>query len=308
MPPRIIAILLICLLPTLAHARTPQPIAPQPITLKDDAGRTVTLPAAAQRIVSLAPHITEILFNAGAGDRIVGTVEYSDYPEAAKQIPQVGGYDRVNFEYILMLQPDVIIAWHTGNHPDTLQKLGTLKVPVYLSEPKDLQAIAHNIRQMGILTGTETSANAAAEHFEQQWAALEKANAGKPEVSLFYQVWEEPLYTLGNGHFSRALFRLCGGRNIFDDLADPSPVITVEAVITRNPQVMLTGGHHGERDFDDWRNNWIAWQSIDAVKHNQMYMVDQDIYIRSSPRAIQGAADLCVLLDKARAIYYSATP
>lgn len=301
MPLRPVAILLICLLPVLVHARSAQPV-----TLTDDAGRSVTLPAPAQRIISLAPHITEVLFSAGAGERIVGTVAFSDYPEAARQIPQVGSYDRVNFEQILVLRPDVIIGWYSGNPPDILEKLQALNVPVYLSEPKDLHAIAHNIRQMGRLAGTEGAADAAADAFEQQWTALKQANANKPSIRLFYQVWDEPLYTLGHGHFSRALFELCGARNIFDDLADPSPVVTVEAVLTRNPQVMLSGGHHGERSFDDWRRQWTAWQSIDAVKHRQMYLVNQDIYVRSSPRALQGAADLCRLLDQARAIYYPA--
>lgn len=290
------SILLVCLLPALVQA----------VTLKDDAGNSVTLPAPAQRIVSLAPHITEVLFSAGAGDRIVGTVSYSDFPEAAKKIPLVGSYNQVNFEQILALQPDLIIGWHSGNNSETIEKLATLNLPVYLSEPKDLQAISYNIRQMGIIAGTESVANAAADAFDEQISALEKANAGKPEISLFYQVWEEPLYTLGGGHFSRDMFRLCGGRNVFGEIEDPSPVITVEAVVTRNPQVMLTGGHHGKRDFNDWRGKWVNWKSIDAVKHDQMYLVDQDIYTRSSPRAIRGATHLCNLLDKARAIYYPA--
>lgn len=286
--------LVICLWPALAQA----------ITLQDDAGNTVTLPKPAQRIVSLAPHITEALFFAGAGDRIVGTVSYSDFPDAAKSIPLVGSYNQVNFEQILALQPDLIIGWHSGNNSDTLEKLDTLKLPVYLSEPKDLETIGRNIRQFGIIAGTQTQANAAADEFEAQRQALLKANANKPLITLFYQVWETPLYTLGGGHFSRDMYQLCGGRNIFADLEHPSPVVTLEAIVTRNPQVMLTGGHHGKRTIEDWRGKWANWQSIDAVRNNQMYLVDQDIYTRSSPRAIKGAAHLCELLDKARKVYY----
>ena len=285
---------LVVLIPSIATA----------ITLQDDAGNTVTLAKPAARIVSLAPHITEVLFSAGAGSKVVGTVSYSDFPEAAKAIPLIGSYNQVNFEMILALQPDIIIAWQSGNNSETLEKLATLNLPVYLSEPKDLEDIARNIRQMGLIAGTETDANAAADAFEAKRQSLAQANANKPAVSLFYQVWEEPLYTLGGGHFSRDMFALCGGRNIFADLEDPSPIITVEAVVTRNPQVMLSGGHHGKRSFDDWRSKWINWKSIDAVRYNQMYLVDQDIYTRSSPRAIQGAEDLCALLDKARAFYF----
>lgn len=287
--------ILTCLWSTLAPA----------ITLEDDAGNTVVLAQPAQRIVSLAPHVTEVLFSAGAGDRIVGTVSYSDYPDAAKTIPLVGSYNQVNFEQILALRPDIIIAWESGNNSDTLEKLATLNLPVYLSEPKDLQTIGRNIRQFGILAGTETAANAAADAFEQQRQTLQQANAGKPVVTLFYQVWEEPLYTLGGGHFSRDMYELCGGRNIFADLEHPSPVVTLEAIVTRNPQVMLTGNHHGKRKIEEWKAKWARWQSIDAVKNDQLYLVDQDIYTRSSPRAILGAAHLCELLDRARRIYYS---
>lgn len=273
-------------------------------TLQDDAGITLNLPRPAQRIVSLAPHITEALFAAGAGDKVVGTVSYSDFPEAAKKIPLVGSYNEVNFEQILAMQPDLIIAWQSGNNSEALEKLKTLNLPLYQSEPKDLASIARNIRQFGVLAGTEAAATASADAFEQKLAQLRATNAGKPEVTLFYQVWEEPLYTLGGAHFSRDMFAICGGRNVFADLDNPAPVVSVEAIVTRNPQVMLTGGHHGERKIEDWKAKWSQWTSIEAVKHDQLYLVDQDIYTRSSPRAVQGAEDLCRILDKARQAYF----
>lgn len=274
------------------------------LTLQDDAGTTLTLPKPALRIVSLAPHITEAVFAAGAGDRLVGTVSYSDFPEAAKKIPLVGSYNEVNFEQILALRPDLIIGWQTGNSSEALEKLKTLQLPVYLSEPKDLISIARNIRQFGVLAGTETVANAAADAFEQKLAQLKADNASKPVLTVFYQVWEEPLYTLGGGHFSRDMFAICGGRNIFADQEHPSPIVSVEAIVTRNPQVMLTGDHHGERKIEDWKAKWVSWSSIDAVKHDQLYLVDQDIYTRSSPRAVQGAEHLCGILDQARKAYW----
>lgn len=274
------------------------------ITVQDDSGATLTLAHPARRIVSLAPHITEVLFAAGAGAQVVGTVSYSDFPEAAKKIPLVGSYNQVNFEKILALNPDLIIAWQSGNSSDTLEKLASLNLPVYLSEPKDLESIAHNIRQLGQVAGTGAVADQTAAAFEARQQELKQRYGKKKVLSVFYQVWEEPLYTLGGGHFSRDMFQLCGGRNVFADLAAPSPIISVEAVVTRNPQVMLTGDHHGERKFDDWKSKWIRWTSIDAVRNNQLYLVDQDIYTRPSPRAILGAEDLCKLLDKARAVYF----
>ena len=274
------------------------------LTLQDDSGVNVTLPHPAQRIISLAPHITEILFAAGAGTHVVGTVSYSDYPAAAKKIPLVGSYDQVNFEKILQLRPDLVIGWQSGNNSDSLAKIRALGLPLYLSEPKDLTSIAHNIRQMGFLAGTTLQADATADRFNAKLAALTQQYSHKPVLTVFYQVWDEPLYTLGGGHFSRDMFRICGGRNIFADLTAPSPIVSVEAVITRNPQVMLAGADHGQRKFSSWMQRWEKWPSIAAVHHHQLYLVNQDIYTRPSPRAIEGTEDLCKLLDKARQVYF----
>ena len=226
------------------------------LTLQDDSGANVTLPHPAQRIISLAPHITEILFAAGAGSHVVGTVSYSDYPSAAKKIPLVGSYDQINFEKILQLQPDLVIGWQSGNNSDALAKIRALQLPLYLSEPKDLTSIAHNIRQMGRLAGTTAQADAAADRFDAKLEALKQHYSHMPVLTVFYQVWDKPLYTLGGGHFSRDMFRICGGRNIFADLRAPSPIVSVEAVITRNPQVMLAGADHGQRKFTAWMQRW----------------------------------------------------
>jgi len=275
-----------------------------PITLLDDGKRQVTLPEPAQRIVSLAPHVTEVLFAAGAGDRIVGTVSYSDFPEAAKKIPLVGSYNQVNFERILAMNPDLIIGWYEGNSAETVEKLALLEIPVYMSDPKSMASISRNIRQFGILTGTETVANQAAEQYDARRAQLQQDNANKPPVKLFYQVWEDPLYTLAGGHFITDLYALCGGVNVFGELSEASPIVSVEAIVTRNPQVMLTGGHHGKRSIDNWKQKWETWGSMDAVKNNMMFFVDQDMYTRSTPRTVDAAEHLCNILDKAREIYY----
>ncbi|MEE2731717.1 MAG: cobalamin-binding protein [Pseudomonadota bacterium] len=275
-----------------------------PISLIDDGQRQVVLPAPAQRIVSLAPHITEVLFAAGAGDRIVGTVNYSDYPEAAKAIPQVGGYNQVNFERILSLNPDLIIGWYEGNSAETVEKLKLLQIPVYMSDPKTMDSISHNIRQFGMLTATASIANRAAQEYDRRRAELKQANADKPPIRVFYQVWEDPLYTLAGGHFISDLYRLCGGVNVFADLSEASPIVSVEAIVIRNPQVMLTGGHHGKRSIDNWKGKWATWGSMDAVKHGMLFFVDQDMYTRSTPRTVDAAENLCEILDQARGVYY----
>ena len=279
-----------------------------PITLIDDGQRQVELPGPAQRIVSLAPHITEVLFAAGAGDRIVGTVNYSDYPEAAKSIPQVGGYNQVNFERILSLNPDLIIGWYEGNSAETVEKLKLLNIPVYMSDPKTMDSISHNIRQLGKLTATEEAANYSAADYDQRRTELRKKHAHKRPIRVFYQVWEDPLYTLAGGHFISDLYTLCGGVNVFADLSEASPIVSVEAIVTRNPQVMLTGGHHGRRSIKDWKQKWSTWGSMDAVKNDMLFFVNQDMYTRSTPRTVDAAENLCEILDKAREVYYPAEP
>ena len=192
----------------------------------------------------------------------------------------------------------------SGNDADTIQHLQHLDIPVYLSEPKDLDSIEANIRKLGQLTQTQTQANREADAFAEKRQSLYKQHAHKKPIRIFYQVWEDPLYTLGGGHFSIDMFKLCGGVNIFNDLEKPAPIVNLEAVISRNPQVMLTGDHHGKRSIDNWRETWQQWPKIDAVRHNLLFFVNQDIYTRSSPRALQAADHLCQLLDQAREVYY----
>lgn len=275
------------------------------IQVVDDAGLQVKLKGPAQRIISLAPHITEVLFAAGAGNRIVGTVSYSDYPEAAKKIQLVGSYNQVNFERILSLNPDLIIGWYSGNSAETIEKLSLLNAPVYMSEPKTMDSISRNIRQFGIIAGTESTADKSAEEYDLRRITLRKQNAHKAPIKIFYQVWEDPLYTLAGGHFISDLYSLCGGINIFADLSEPSPIVSVEAIVTRNPQVMLTGGHHGKRSIKDWKQKWQTWGSMDAVQKDMLFFVNQDVYTRSSPRTVDAAENLCEILDKARAVYAS---
>ena len=274
------------------------------ITVTDDANRTLTMKQPAQRIVSLAPHITELLFAAGAGAKIVGTVNYSDYPPEAKNIPMVGGYNQVNFEAILGLNPDLIIAWKNGNSRETLDQLASLRIPIFMSDPKGFSSIARNIRALGIITANEKVAEANAARFERRLGKLIQRHADSLPITVFYQVWDQPLYTLAGGHFSKDLYQICGGKNVFQDINEPSPVVSFESVVARNPQVMLTGGQHGKRSLKHWRQTWATWSSIDAVKHGQMFLVNQDIYTRASPRILDAAEDRCAILNSARQVYY----
>ncbi|SOY49003.1 cobalamin-binding protein [Cupriavidus taiwanensis] len=268
----------------------------------DDAGQTVTLAQPARRVVSLAPHVTEMLFAAGAGDRIVGTVNYSDYPPQARAIARVGDNKALDLERIAALKPDLIVVWRHGNAQKQADRLRALGIPLFYSEPRRLAAIPDNIEKLGTLLGTEATARRAADGFRQQVETLRKTYAARPPVTVFYQVWQQPLMTLNGQHLVSDMLALCGGRNLFAAEAPLVPTVSVEAVIAGNPEAMVTAGMGATRsdqplpDFEMWRR----WTQVTAVARNNLFVIDGDLLNRAGPRVVQGAAQLCKDLDTAR--------
>lgn len=277
------------------------PAAAGGITVEDDAGRPVTLEKPAQRIISLAPHVTELLFSAGAGDRLVGVVSHSDYPPAARRIEQVGTYKQFDYERIVALRPDLIVGWQSGNPASAVAQLHKLDIPVYLSEPRTLESIATDVIRLGRLTGTADTARQAAEAFEKRAAKLRERYADKTPVTLFYEVWNDPLMTLNGEHLFSDVVRVCGGRNIFADLPALNPRIDVEAVLAADPQVVVASGMGDRRP--EWLDDWKRWPGLQAVENGQLYFIPPDIIQRSSLRIIEGAERLCRQLDSARRFY-----
>lgn len=268
------------------------------VEVTDDTGQLVQLAQPAQRIISLSPHITENLFAAGAGDLIVGAVEYSDYPTAAKQIPLIGGYNQLDIEGIVALEPDLILAWHSGNPLAQIERLAGLGIPVYYTEPRSFTAVSHELRQFGRLTGREASAEQAAVAFEQGAAQLKARYAQQREVRVFYQVWEQPLMTLNGEHLISEGLSLCGGVNVFADLEQLVPVISREAVLEKDPEVIMGGGM-GE-DTPAWLENWKKYNSMQAVKANKLYFIPPSLIQRPTPRFLQGTQIMCEKLQQAR--------
>lgn len=272
------------------------------VKIMDDTGQVLQLAKPAQRIISLSPHITENLFAAGASDLLVGTVEYSDYPAAAKKIPLIGGYNQLDIEGIVALQPDLIIAWHSGNPLAQVERLAGLGIPVYYTEPRSFAAVSHELRQFGRLTGRETSAEQAAVAFEQGAAQLKAKYAQQREVRVFYQVWEQPLITLNGEHLISQGIALCGGVNVFADLEQLVPLISREAVLEKDPEVIMGGGvNEGEGEVDPtWLTNWKRFDSMQAVKANKLYFVPPSLVQRPTPRFLQGTQIMCEKLQQAR--------
>jgi len=201
------------------------------ISVIDDTGATVTVPRPVQRVISLAPHATELLFAAGGGARIVGTVAYSDYPSSARDIPHVGDNRALDLERIAALKPDLVVVWRHGNAQKQTDRLRALGIPLYFSEPHRLADIPRSIEVLGTLLDTRASAHDAAQQFRQQADALRHRYASRPPVTVFFQVWEQPLMTLNGQHVFTDMLALCGGRNVFAGEPLLVPTVSTEAVI-----------------------------------------------------------------------------
>ena len=212
-----------------------------PVTLTDDRGVTVQLARPAQRVVTLAPSLTELAFAAGAGPAVVGVVAYSDYPPAAANLPVVASSGGIDVEGVLAVKPDLVLAWRSGNRPADLARLEKLGIPVLVTEPHRLADVPRILRLIGRAAGTEASAESGgAARSKPELAALRARYAGAREVTVFYQVWERPLRTIGGAHIIDEAIRVCGGRNVFADLQPLAPEVTLESVIAADPEVVLS--------------------------------------------------------------------
>lgn len=269
----------------------------QSITVTDDDQRNVTLTQPAQRIISLAPSLTELLFAAGAGAQLVGVSEYSDYPPEAATLPIVGRFDLLNTEAILALDPDLIIAWRSGNPRAAVQRLIDLGFTVYVAEPTTLASIAGHIDSFAQLAGSTATGGTTAENFRARLRELEEQYQNRHPVSVFYQVWNEPLISVGGDELINDIISLCGGRNIFNDLG-LAPKVSEEAVLQRNPEVIIASGMDIARP--EWLDDWLRWPQLQAVANNNLYFIQPDLVQRHSPRVLSGATQMCEHIEAAR--------
>jgi iron complex transport system substrate-binding protein len=257
----------------------------------DDSGRQVRLEAPAQRIVTLAPHGAELVFAAGAGAKLVGATFFSNYPPAAAQVPRIGDAARLDRERLLALEPDLVIAWSSGNRSQDLAWLEKRGIALYRSDPAELQDIAENIREIGGLAGSGDIAAAAAARFAERLAELRQKYSRQTPLRVFYQIWPSPLFTVGNGHIISQVLALCGGRTLFSDLTTPTPTVSREAVILANPQAIVAA--ITEQGGDDPFTQWRRWRSIEAVRAERFIRVPADLIHRPTPRILDGAELIC---------------
>ena len=268
------------------------------VMVNDDLGRPVQLEQPASRIVSLAPHLTEIVFAAGAGDKLVGVVSYSDYPPAALEIPVIGSYNNINYEALVALQPDLVLVWNSGNGPELAERLQGLGLNVFVSEPKRLPDIARSLNKIGTLSGTMPVAEQAAANYLSRYQALKVDNSNKAQVKVFIELWHEPMMTVNGTHIISDSIELCSGVNIFAEALPLVPRINVETVVRGNPDVIIATGMADERP--EWLDDWLIWGDVSAVKSNSLHSINPDLIGRHSPRILQGVTQLCDYFDRAR--------
>lgn len=266
-------------------------------TLLDDAGHRFQVTKAA-RIVTLTPHFTELVFSVGAGDRIVATVDFADYPEAAKTLRNIGGYAGFNIEAIVALQPDLILYWPAGNPARDIERLRSLGLPLFALNTTSLEDIAQDVRLIGELTGQVENGKKLADDFLRTVDQLRQANAQKRRLKVFYQLWHQPIISQNKASFISQIIELCGGENIFAQLPMISPQISVDAVLAANPDVIIASGVANQRP--SWLDDWQRYPSLKAIKNQQLYFTNPDWVQRPSLRVQQGAQQLCEMLDQAR--------
>ncbi|UAW63574.1 cobalamin-binding protein [Mycoavidus sp. HKI] len=272
------------------------------IQVTDDVGTVVTLTTPAKRVISLAPHLTELIYAAGGGSVLRGTVKHSDYPNAARQLPRVGDYQALDLEQIIALRPDLVVAWQHGNVERQLNALRKLHIPIFYNAPRQLNDISITLEKFGILFDTRATADSAAARLRADIAALRTRYAQRAPVRVFYQVSDQPLITLNGKQIASDVIRVCGGHNVFADLAPEVPVISLEAVLAADPQAIIVSRPSaiatGQAlpSLERWRN----WPQLSATQHNALFAIDADLLDRPAPRIAQGAARLCKALDTAR--------
>jgi len=268
------------------------------ISVVDDAGNTVRLAQPARRVIALAPHLTEMMFAVGAGDRLVGQVSHSDFPAEAKSVPLVGDNLHVDLERVIALKPDLLIVWLHGSAGPQLEALRKLGIPLYYSEPHTLEQIEDTLVRIGQMVGSDARARQVAAGMREDLHKLSARYARQPVVRVFYQVWDKPLYTLNGKHFVSDVIRLCGGENVFADLATTAPVVSAEAVLKEAPEAVISGDmrQHDESGLTLWHR----YPALLASQRDNLFAVDADLLVRPGPRIVAGAAKVCEDLDLAR--------
>ncbi|TYC55389.1 cobalamin-binding protein [Marinobacter sp. BW6] len=278
------------LAPSLAQAQGP--------CAHDALNQKVCVADPAQRVVSLSPGATELLFSAGASAKVVAVSAWSDYPAEAADLPQVGDSNRLDLEAIVSLAPDLVVAWVDGNSRSQLERLSDLGIPVFWLAPRTFDDIAMAVSDLALLTGSPDLGNERAEAFRAEMATLKAQYADARPVKVFYQIWDQPLMTVNREELISKAITLCGGVNVFGELPRLVPRISREAVLEANPEAIITAGSSDDRQ---WLEAWREFPSLAAIAAGNLFLEPPDLLARPTLRMADGARHLCQTLEQARA-------
>jgi iron complex transport system substrate-binding protein len=271
------------------------PMASHAFSVKDDDGNSIELAAPAQRIVSLAPGATAMLFAAGAGALVVGTSVYSDEPAAAQKIERIGDAQSLDLERILALHPDVVIVWTGGTSLMQIARLQRVGLKIYHHHATRLTQIPESLRRLGALAGTDAQATASADELSRRVEALRSRYSHPRTTSVFIQVWNRPLYTVGRDEIITDVVHVCGYRSTFEDLSDVSPAVTVESVVVRDPDIILAlTSDRGSGQ--EWLQQWHVYSSMKAVRSGRILPWSDERLSRIGPSEVDAAEALCEAL------------
>ena len=268
----------------------------------DDRQKKVCLKQSAQKIVSLSPGSTELLFSAGAGDRVIAVDKHSNFPLGVKDLPDIGSHKSINVEALLGMQPDLVVIWSSGNLDRLIRNIEDLGLNTLHLDVQDFEGIRSAILRLGTLAGTEKEAKASVADFDQKLAKLKNQYSGLNTVSVFYEVWRDPLLTVNGEQIISKVIELCSGRNIFSGAQTLIPTVSREVLLADNPEVILGSDHQGgnSNSLEEMKAYWREWNSLTAVKKDQIYTLPADLISRPTPRLLQAAEQLCNILQSVR--------
>ncbi|MGB1109399.1 MAG: cobalamin-binding protein [Gammaproteobacteria bacterium] len=269
-----------------------------PIRVTDDLDRPVLLSQPARRVVTLSPHLTENLYSVGAGDRLIATIEHSDYPSAVRSVPKLGDALHLDWERLISLKPDLVLVWATGGAGANLDMLTRLGLTAYVSELRRMEDIPRDLENIGRLTGNAEEASQVARAFERDMRLLRSTYADKTPVSVFYALWDKPLMTVGNRQIIHQALSLCGAINVYDDLDALAPVISEESLAVRQPELIVAGAKPEEQAGRV--GNWQRLHGVEAIQRGDWLFVDPDNLARPTVRFIDGVRELCEGIDRFR--------
>lgn len=254
--------------------------------------------ASQKRIVALAPHIVEMLFDIGAGKQIVGTVEYADFPDAALKIPRIGSYHGIKIEKVLELKPDLVIVWRSGSKDSDIEQMEKMGLKIIYSQPHKIEDVARELRKLGKYTGHEVQAEMVANRYLERLKKLRQKHENIAPMKVFYQLWPEPMRTINKETWINQLIEVCQGQNVFADNPTPYPQIGIENVIVSQPEVIILPDEKSNKEQPVI--DWHKWPEIPAAKHNRFIRVNADVMHRFSTRMLEGIEDMCEKIDAFR--------